>query len=81
MKNNKEIDWIDLATQAGYLYNAPHIKGGLIYGPEGNIVLNNVNNLIKKYFETEGFNLWSFPNRVAKKDLDILIHIKKTKQN
>jgi prolyl-tRNA synthetase len=80
MKNNKEIDWIDLATQAGYLYNAPHIKGGLIYGPEGNIVLNNVNNLIKKYFETEGFNLWSFPNRVAKKDLDILSNSKSLEQ-
>jgi prolyl-tRNA synthetase len=68
----EESDWTKIAREAGYLFKAPHIKGGMIYNEESVYILNSLNNLILKEFSKEGFNLWSFPNRTSKKDVDIL---------
>jgi prolyl-tRNA synthetase len=80
MLMNKDIDWIDLATKAGYLYRSPHITGGMIYGPEGLTICDRVNKVIREEFEKEGFSLWSFSNRVAREDLEILSSLRSDNQ-
>lgn len=71
MKSDK-IDWVDLASEAGYLYRSPNIVGGMIYTPEGQKICDSVNRIIREEFEEEGFSLWSFSNRVARSDLEIV---------
>ena len=47
MKDTQVLDWVDLATKAGYLFRSPHILGGMIYSPEGLTICDNRDTLIK----------------------------------
>jgi len=72
MVDKLKLDWITLASEADYLYRSPNIKGGMIYSSEGNKVCDLVNKIIREEYESEGFSIWSFSNRVSRKDLDII---------